>query len=153
MKKILFSLALLVTFGWNAMSQETTLTPANPNAPVISFEQSEHDYGTIYQNGDGNYTFVYSNNGKEPLILSRVKSSCGCTIPKWSRTPLMPGQTDSINVQYDTKRLGSFNKTITVTSNATVTDVVLKIKGQVIPEPTSAIPANNVDSEMSPINK
>lgn len=153
MKKILLSLILLVTFGWNAISQEAAEKPVNPNAPVISFDKTEYDYGTMYQHGDGETFFVYTNKGKEPLILSRVKSSCGCTIPKWSRQPLLPGQSDTIKVKYDTKRLGSFHKSITITSNATTPTVVLKIKGKIIPEPAEAMPTKNVDNEMSPVNK
>jgi hypothetical protein len=152
MKKILLSLVLLVTFGLNANSQEAA-EQSNPNAPVISFDKTDFDYGTIYQHADGNTFFVYTNKGKEPLILSRVKSSCGCTIPKWSRQPLLPGQSDTIKVKYDTKRLGSFHKSITITSNASEPTVVLKIKGKVIPEPTESMPTKNMDNAMSPENK
>jgi hypothetical protein len=153
MKKILLSLTLVVTFGWNAISQEAADQPENPNAPVISFDKTEHDYGTFYQNGDGETFFVYTNEGKEPLILSRVKSSCGCTIPKWSRQPLLPGQSDTIKVKYDTKRLGSFHKSITITSNAKTPTVVLKIKGKILPEPAEGMPTKNVDNTLSPVNK
>ncbi len=153
MKKILLSLTLVVTFGWNAISQEAADQPENPNAPVISFDKTEHDYGTFYQHGDGETLFVYTNEGKEPLILSRVKSSCGCTIPKWSRQPLLPGQSDTIKVKYDTKRLGSFHKSITITSNAKTPTVVLKIKGKIIPEPAEAMPTKDVDNTLSPVNK
>lgn len=153
MKKILLSLLMLVTFGWNAISQQAAEQPANPNAPVISFDKTSYDYGTMYQQGDGNTFFVYTNNGKEPLILSRVKSSCGCTIPKWSRQPLLPGQSDTIKVKYDTKRIGSFHKSITITSNASEPSVVLKIKGKVIPEPAESMPTKNIDNTMSPSNK
>jgi len=153
MKKILLSLTLLVTFGWNAISQEAAEQPTNPNAPVISFDKTSYDYGTIYQKADGNTFFVYTNKGKEPLILSRVKSSCGCTIPKWSRQPLLPGQSDTIKVKYDTKRLGSFHKSITITSNATSPTIVLKIQGKVIPEPSEAMPEKNIDKSTSPSNK
>lgn len=153
MKKILLSLALIVTFGWNAISQEAATQPANPNAPVISFDKTTYDYGTMYQNGDGHTFFVYTNKGKEPLILSRVKSSCGCTIPKWSRQPLLPGQSDTIKVKYDTKRLGSFHKSISIFSNASEPTVVLKIEGKVIPEPAEALPTKNMDNTMAPENK
>lgn len=153
MKKYLLSFALIMTFGLGTMAQSAIETPENPNAPVITFNELAHDYGTMYQHGDGNTVFVYTNEGKEPLILSRVKSSCGCTIPKWSRQPLMPGQSDTIKVKYDTKRLGSFHKSITITSNAKTPTVVLKIKGKVMAEPETAMPTKNVDNAMSPVNK
>ncbi len=142
-----------MTFGLGAMAQTAAEATENPNAPVITFDKTAHDYGTIYQKADGNCVFVYTNDGKEPLILSRVKSSCGCTIPKWSRQPLMPGQSDTIKVKYDTKRLGSFHKSITITSNAKTSTVVLKIKGKVLAQPDTAMPTKNVDKDMSPVNK
>jgi len=153
MKKFLISLTLLLAFGFTSFAQAPAAENTNPNAPVLTVDKTSYDYGTMYQRADGNTFFVYTNEGKEPLILSRVKSSCGCTIPKWSRQPLMPGQSDTIKVKYDTKRLGSFHKSITVTSNASNPTVVLKIKGKVLPEPTETMPTKNVDSEMSPVNK
>ncbi|NOR88368.1 MAG: DUF1573 domain-containing protein [Bacteroidales bacterium] len=153
MKQIILSFAFFLALGLSGIAQEITSASENPNAPLISFDKTEYDYGTMFQNADGSAYFAYTNKGKEPLILSRVKSSCGCTIPKWSRQPLMPGQTDTIKVKYDTKRLGSFHKSITISSNAKKQSVVLKIKGKVIPKPAETIPTKNIDSEMSPINK
>jgi len=153
MKKFLSSLTLLLAFGIATFAQAPVAENKNPNAPLITLDKTSYDYGTMYQKGDGNTFFVYTNEGKEPLILSRVKSSCGCTIPKWSRQPLMPGQSDTVKVKYDTKRLGSFHKSITITSNASNPTVVLKIKGKVVPEPAETMPTKNVDSETSPVNK
>ena len=151
-KNILFNvMALLIAFGVNAQNAEQE--PVNPNAPVLSIDKLVYDYGTIYQHGDGDGYFVYTNTGKEPLIFSRVKASCGCTIPKWSRQPLLPGQSDTLKVRYDTKKIGSFHKAITITSNATEDRVVIKVKGKVIPEPAEGMPIKNVDNEMSPVNK
>jgi len=153
MNKIVLSIAFALTFTLNLMGQDVDVKKANPNAPTISLDKDEYDYGTIYQNSEGETYFVYKNEGKEPLIFSRVKSSCGCTIPKWSRMPLMPGQSDTLKVRYDTKRLGSFHKSITIMSNATVPRKVIKIKGKVIPEPTANMPTKNIDEKFSPINK
>jgi hypothetical protein len=99
--------------------------------PKIEFKNTEHDFGTIEQNGDGTTEFVFTNTGDAPLILSNVRSSCGCTVPKWPRDPVAPGDSASIDVKYDTRRIGSFSKTITVYSNATETPIILKIKGTV----------------------
>jgi hypothetical protein len=54
----------------------------NESGPVIEFETSEHNYGTIPYKGDGTYDFVFKNTGKEPLLLKNVRSSCGCTVRK-----------------------------------------------------------------------
>ncbi len=99
--------------------------------PKIEFEKTEHDYGTIEQNGNGTTEFVFKNTGDAPLILSNVRSSCGCTVPKWPKDPIAPGESASINVKYDTRRTGSFSKTITVYSNAGTSPILLRIKGTV----------------------
>ncbi len=99
--------------------------------PGIKFEKTVHDYGTIEQGADGNCEFVFENNGTEPLILSDVRSSCGCTVPSWPREPIMPGKKSSIKVHYDTNRIGGINKTITVSTNGNPERVVLSIRGTV----------------------
>lgn len=111
----------------------------NPNAPVIAFETLEHDYGTFMQGGDGVYEFKFKNEGKEPLILSNVRSSCGCTIPTWPKHPIMPGESEIIKVKYDTKRVGSFHKSIYIYSNAKKSTVTLKIKGTIKRDPNAPV--------------
>lgn len=125
----------------------------NPNAPVISFEKTEHDYGTLVQHGDGNSEFKFINEGKEPLILSNVRSSCGCTVPQWPRQPILPGESESIKVKYDTKRIGIINKTVTVYSNAKTPTVVLRIKGKVEAQPKEQVPEKNIRGSGAPVNK
>ncbi|HQF29733.1 MAG TPA: DUF1573 domain-containing protein, partial [Bacteroidia bacterium] len=76
--------------------------------------------------------FKFTNTGKEPLLITDCKGSCGCTVPKWSKEPVTKGQSGYINVSYDTKRQGPFTKTVTVTSNAGKgMTKVLTIKGVV----------------------
>ena len=98
----------------------------------ITFEKLEHDYGEVKQNGNGVCEFKYTNTGSVPLILTKVRSSCGCTVPKWSKEPLMPGQSASITVKYNTSSVGPINKSITVESNASNPRVRLLIKGKVV---------------------
>ncbi len=125
----------------------------NPNAPIITFDKTTHDYGTIEQNGDGNCEFKFTNDGKEPLILSNVRSSCGCTVPEWPRQPILPGKSDVIKVHYDTKRVGMISKTITVYSNAKEPTIVLHIKGNVQAASATKMPEKQMDKEGSPMNK
>ncbi|MCR5192777.1 MAG: DUF1573 domain-containing protein [Bacteroidales bacterium] len=113
-------------------AQTTTPKEQPADGPKITFSEQEHNYGNIHKGGDGNCEFVFTNEGNEPLILSNVKASCGCTTPSWTKEPIMPGKTGSIKVRYNTNNIGSFNKTITVTSNAVNNPrIVLKIKGKV----------------------
>jgi hypothetical protein len=100
----------------------------------IVFVSTTHDYGTIVQGADGNSEFRFTNKGKSPIILSHVQASCGCTVPEWPKEPILPGKTSSIKVTYNTANVGSFGKTITVSSNAANSTVVLTIKGNVTPK-------------------
>ena len=98
----------------------------------IRFEEMEHQYGTIQKGGNGDCEFTFWNDGDEPLILQTVKASCGCTTPKYTQKPVMPGQKGTIGVHYNTNNVGGFSKTVTVTSNAVNNPrVVLRIKGTV----------------------
>ncbi len=132
--------------------QATKALEENPNAPVIKFDKVVHDYGEIDQHADGNCEFKFTNTGKEPLILSNVRSSCGCTVPVWPRQPILPGKSDVIKVKYDTKRVGIINKSIQVYSNATEKTVVLKIKGKINAQ-TTKMPEKNAENAGTPANR
>lgn len=147
MKKLLITLSAslfmaFVSFGQNAVEVSQ---PDNPNAPVITFEKTTHDYGTITKGADGQCEFKFKNTGVEPLILSNAASSCGCTVPEWPREPILKGKSASIKVKYDTNRIGAINKTVTITSNAKngpvqlriIGNVVEKVEGQGMPEKTT----------------
>lgn len=156
MKKVILSFAfLMMAFVMvNAQDQPTQpTTPPNPNAPEIKFTSDTHDYGTINKGADGNCSFTFTNTGKEPLILSNVRSSCGCTTPSWTKDPVLPGKSGKIDVHYDTNRLGQISKSITVTSNAKSSTVVLMIKGNVIDTPKEITPDKAPSNEVTPTGK
>jgi hypothetical protein len=104
----------------------------NPDAGILSFKTEEIDYGTIQQNANGERTFTFTNTGKSPIIISKVNTSCGCTVPSYSKTPILPGESSDIKVKYATNRIGVFKKTITVISNASEASKILRIKGEVL---------------------
>lgn len=132
-------------------SATLTAAPANPNAPEMVFDVESHDFGTIDQGGNGTFEFIFRNTGKEPLIISNAKGSCGCTVPKWPKEPILPGKSDVIKVTYDTKRVGSFTKTVTLTSNAKTQTKVLTIKGNVkaLP-PEETFPSSGIEKKGMP---
>ncbi len=99
---------------------------------VIKFKTEVVDYGTITQNSDGTRHFMFTNTGEAPLLITKVKTSCGCTVPTYSKAPILPGQTGELEIKYNTKRLGAFTKTVTVTSNAEGGNKILKIKGHIV---------------------
>ncbi|PNQ75335.1 hypothetical protein C1T31_04180 [Hanstruepera neustonica] len=113
---------------------------AQDKVAKIEFKDTTIDYGTIEKGADGVRVFEFTNTGDAPLIISNVKSSCGCTVPKKPDGPIAPGETGEIQVKYDTNRVMPIRKTITVTSNAETPTVALKIKGEVIdPSKTSVL--------------
>ena len=100
----------------------------------IKFDQKIIDYGEIEYNSDGKRIFKFTNVGEAPLIFNRISSSCGCTVPKRPEKPVQPSESGEIEVEYDTKRVGVFIKAITINSNAINSNIVLRIKGEVLEE-------------------
>lgn len=155
MKKVLAALGISMMMTLTAFSQGAATQPVdNPNAPVITFEKTTHDYGTVTKGGDGTCEFKFKNNGVEPLILSNVSSSCGCTVPEWPREPILRGKSASIKVKYDTNRVGPINKTVTVLSNAKVASIQLRIIGNIVEASSGAqMPQNNLNQGAAPVAK
>jgi hypothetical protein len=104
---------------------------AQDKTAKITFKSDTVDYGEIEKGSDGVRVFEFTNTGDAPLIISKVSSSCGCTIPKKPDGPILPGAKGEIQVKYDTNRVGPIRKAITVISNADVPTTILKIKGEV----------------------
>ncbi len=88
--------------------------------PSITWEKSTHDFGELVQGDKIEYTFKFKNTGTEPLIITNVQVTCGCTTPKgWARDPISPGQTGEITVGFNSLgKFGKQNKVVTVISNA-----------------------------------
>lgn len=124
-------LILILSVGlFNATSSK--IESKTGKVAIISFETEVIDYGTIEQHSDGARLFAFTNEGDAPLLITNVKTSCGCTVPSYSKEPILPGKSGELKIKYDTKRLGAFTKTITVTSNAEGGNKILKIKGSII---------------------
>lgn len=123
MKKIVLVL-FIGLLGFSLTAQDTVAK--------IEFKSETVDYGEVAKGSDGIRIFEFTNTGTAPLIVSKVSSSCGCTIPKKPEDPILPGKTGEIQVKYDTNRVGPIRKAITVISNADTPTKVLKIKGEVL---------------------
>jgi hypothetical protein len=136
----------LLTVSLNAQQKNAAEKAADPNAPVFEFETEVIDYGKIAMNADGVRVFKFKNVGKSPLIIEKISSSCGCTVPKKPTDPIMPDDTGEIEVKYDTKRPGGFSKTITIHSNASEPVKRVRIKGIVL-KPDPAAKTTKVSSE------
>ena len=102
------------------------------NSAFITFDSLTINYGKILQGENGTVDFKFTNTGDRDLKINKVRSSCGCTIPKKPDSLIAPGVSDLIKVKYDTERIGIINKTIIVNSNAANGTVILKITGEVL---------------------
>lgn len=113
----------------------TTTSTTNPNqkSTAITFAKFEHDYGNVAPESTNKYSFVFTNTGKEPLIISNAQGSCGCTVPNYPKEPIMPGKTGKIDVEFKPSKtqLGPQEKTVTVTANTDPAQTILKIKANV----------------------
>lgn len=113
-------------------SQPTT--PAtNGKSTSVSFARYEHNYGTVAPESTNKTSFVFTNTGKEPLIISNATGSCGCTVPNYPKEPIMPGKTGKIDVEFKPSKgqTGVQEKTVTVTANTEPAQTILKIKADV----------------------
>lgn len=154
MKKVILTLSAAVLSTVFVQAQTAVKVDEKPSVPVqavstslaeMTFENDVHDFGTIEYAGNGTYEFKFKNSGSEPLIISDAKGSCGCTVPTYPKNvPIKPGETQVIKVTYDTKRPGSFTKTVSINSNAKTPQKVITIKGvvQAAPPAEEAFPAN-----------
>ena len=100
--------------------------------PIFSFEEEEWNFGPISDGDVVDNDFIFTNTGKAPLIISSAQGSCGCTVPKYSNEPIAPGSTGVISVQFNSKgKVGSQEKTVTLSANTVPNTKILKIRAQV----------------------
>jgi hypothetical protein len=139
MKRTLFTLFFAVA---GLVSQAQAPAGEQNWNPNVQFDKETHDYGTIKNGGDGTCEFTFTNTGKEPILITNARGSCGCTVPDWPKEPIAPGKKGTISVKYDTKRAGAINKNVTLTIQNMAKDKtatkMLYIKGNVEPPPTDA---------------
>ena len=123
-KSVLFVFFMLFS-GFSVFGQET-------KKAEITFEKEVIDYGKITSKDNARRVFKFTNTGKAPLIIQKVKGSCGCVILDFPKKPIMPNETGEIEIIYNVLKKGKISRTVTVTSNATEPVKVLRIKGRVL---------------------
>ena len=145
MKTIFLSLlaaGMLLSGCSQGNGSATASTTGNAeSAPVMKFDKPIQDFGKIKIGDKVTNDFKFTNTGKEPLIIKDAHGSCGCTIPTWPKEPIQPGQENEIKVHYATDRVGRFQKTVTINSNANPNQVVIYIMGNVLPDDPNTKPA------------
>lgn len=133
MKRI-FTLALGLFIVFGALAQETK-KERKENGPALTFQKDKHDFGDIHQGDKVQHTFAFENTGNEPLIITNVQVTCGCTATEWPRDPIAPGQEGEITIQFNsTGKMGRQNKVITVVSNAASNQNRVTITTNILPK-------------------
>ena len=138
MKNILFLLSLffLLSCGDDPFSKvksenvEMAVVRDNTSSkiPVMTFDKKVHDFGTIQNGTPVETVFSYTNTGESALVITDIKSTCGCTVPKdWSREPLSPGESSQFTVKFDGKGVNKTSKTVTITANTQTGRETVKI--------------------------
>ena len=133
MKKLIITafVAIGATFAANAQ----TVTPQKPvdkKVAEITFEKETHDFGIIPQSVPATYTFVVTNTGKSPLIITNAAASCGCTTPEWTKEAIMPGKKGFIKATYNAANVGAFEKHLTVKFAGVDEVKSITLKGEVL---------------------
>ncbi|MBB6126068.1 DUF1573 domain-containing protein [Mucilaginibacter lappiensis] len=131
MKKILMICAVVLGFAFTASAQDS-------QKAEFKFNEEKHDFGKIPQGTPVTTIFEFTNVGKEPLILTEVRPTCGCTIADYTKTPVKGGEKGTIKITYNAAAAAPFNKTIVVKSNAVTPEKYLNIIGEVVAKPASS---------------
>lgn len=148
MKKVLLTLSAVVVLAFVSCKEKASSKIDSANVavaaerdeaakqiPVMSFEKSEHDFGTIEQGTPQETVFKFTNTGDGPLIITDATSSCGCTVPTYPKnTPVAPGETGEMVVKFNGSGQNQVTKTITVKANTAKGSEILRIKAFVNPK-------------------
>ena len=125
MKKLVLIFAVVLGFAFNAAAQGGAKAE-------FKFNEEKHDFGKIPQGKPVTTQFSFTNIGEQPLILTNVQPTCGCTVAEYTKTPVKKGEKGNITVTYNAAALGGFTKPIVVTSNATTPTKNIIISGEVV---------------------
>jgi len=115
-----------------------TASAQDSQKPEFKFNEEKHDFGKIPQGTPVTTVFTFTNVGQDPLIITDVRPTCGCTIADFTKTPVKPGDSGSIKITYNAAFAAPFTKTIVVTSNASTPVKNLIIVGEVVAKTTSS---------------
>ncbi len=146
MKKIVLAISMVSLFAFTSckenasekiktdnVAQAAERDEAAKAVPVMTFEKTEHDFGTINRGTAQEAAFKFTNTGNAPLIITDAKSSCGCTVPNPPKGPIAPGETSELIVKFNGSGQNQITKTVTVTANTEKGSEIIRIKAFVNP--------------------
>jgi hypothetical protein len=131
MKTMITMIGMLLVFSYvGAQDDKSTLQPEEVNKIEITWTQTVHDFKDIPARKPVTASFEFENKGKEPITVTKVRSSCGCTVANYSKEPVLPGKTGQVSATYNAVKHGAFNKSVTVYMSDN-TQYRLSLKGNV----------------------
>ncbi len=129
-------IVFVLFIGFGVFAQSTDAEVQTTPQAKLSFAESVYEFGDITQGDRVEHVFSYTNTGTQPLILSNVQTTCGCTATNWSREPLAPGASGTITVNFNSAgKIGMQNKVVTITSNAVNNPERISITTNVLVKP------------------
>lgn len=138
MKNLLCTLCLILAGSSFSLFAQDAVLIANKveasNSPMIKWDQTTYEFGELTQNVPATATFTLTNKSDQPLLLQKVKPSCGCTVADYPQEPILPGETAEIKTTYNAKKAGKFQKTVKVHTNLNEAPIPLTLKGTVVAE-------------------
>ena len=149
MRKVIIGTLVIATLGLGACSSQNSETPLSPDLvknpatasanpddvklAKMEFKNPEQDFGSIVQGESVKKVYTFTNTGDVDLIISSANGSCGCTIPKWPKTPIKPGQTGDVEVVFNSQgKKGKQTKKVYVTANTSPVNNIIVLKGEVV---------------------
>ena len=164
MKKVLLGLSAFCLIAFTSCKEDASKKIDDKNVaeaavrdanvgdfPVLTFDKNEHDFGEIEAKTPVETVFSYTNTGKTPLVITNIKSTCGCTVPQdWSKEPLAPGDAGQFTVKYNGSGKNAVSKTITVTANTETGKETVKIKAFVKADPNAPVQTPAVNKQSVP---
>ncbi|MBQ0767689.1 MAG: DUF1573 domain-containing protein [Bizionia sp.] len=165
MKKVVLAFSAMCLIAFTSCKEDATTKIDENNVaaaaerdaqaskyPVLTFDKSEHDFGELVSGTNVETVFNYTNTGDAPLVITDIKSTCGCTVPRdWSKEPLAPGATGSFTVKFNGKGTNKVSKAVTVTANTEKGREVVKISAFVKPDPNA--PTRAGSAAITPVSK
>jgi len=124
-------IVLIGMIAGGAMLMPNTVKAQAVSKSEFKFENESHDFGKIKQGNPVTHHFTFTNVGTEPIIITEVRPSCGCSVAEFTKTPVKPGETGTVSVKFDAAAKGPFTKHLTVRSNTRTPIKTLVIKGEV----------------------
>ncbi|MFD1873127.1 DUF1573 domain-containing protein [Hymenobacter bucti] len=144
-KVLLLALGLAFAGSYTAQAQ-TTAAATKTSGAQIKFSEEKYDFGSIKQGDVVDHVFKFKNTGTQPLVISNVQASCGCTIPDWTKEPVGPGKMGMISAKFNSAgKMGMQTKVLTIESNAAAGAATVSLVGEV-KDPTAASATADVNT-------